>query len=91
MALYVDRPIWQWRGMLWAHLITDTTFAELHAAARELQIPPRAFDGDHYDVPEERWLQIVAYGAQPVSSREIVRLLRQSGLRAPKHLRRSAG
>lgn len=87
MALYVDRPIWQWRGMLWAHLIADTSLDELHAAARALQIPTRAFDGDHYDIPEERWSQVVAYGALPVSSREIVRVLRTAGLRAPKHLR----
>lgn len=87
MALYVDRPIWQWRGLLWAHMIADTTYDELHAAARDLQLPTRAFDGDHYDVPEERWLEIVEYGVQPVSSRELVRLLRLSGLRAPKHLR----
>lgn len=91
MALYVDRPLWQWRGMLWAHMIVDTTFDDLHAVACELRIPERAFDGDHYDVPEERWEEIVEYGAVPVSSREIVRLLRQAGLRSPKHLRRRSG
>ena len=87
MTLYVDRPIWPWRDRLWAHLVADTTLADLHAAARELQIPERAFDGDHYDVPEERWDEIVRYGARPVSSREIVRVLRAAGLRSPKHRR----
>lgn len=87
MTLYVDHPIWPWRDRLWAHLISDSGPEELHAAARELLIPQRAFDGDHYDVPEERWAEIVAYGAQPVSSREIVRVLKASGLRRPKHQR----
>ncbi|WP_134325272.1 DUF4031 domain-containing protein [Cumulibacter soli] len=87
MGLYVDRPIWPWRDRMWAHLIADSTFDELHTAARALNIPEQAFDGDHYDIPEDRWEEVVAYGAVPVSSRDIVRLLRTAGLRAPKHLR----
>ena len=85
MSLYVDKPVWSWRGRNWSHLISDRSFEELHAAARSLQIPERAFDGDHYDIPEERWDEVVAAGAQPVGSREIVRLLNAAGLRRPKH------
>lgn len=90
MTLYVDQPIWPWRNRLWAHLITDGPLAELHAAAQALGIPERAFDADHYDIPQERWDDAVAYGARPVSSRDVVRILRQAGLRSPKHLRRQA-
>lgn len=87
MPLYVDHPVWPWRGRTWAHLISDHSYDELHEAARSLAIPERAFDGDHYDIPGERWHEVVAFGAHPVGSREIVRLLRQSGLRMPKHQR----
>ncbi|WP_153505986.1 DUF4031 domain-containing protein [Cumulibacter manganitolerans] len=91
MPLYVDQPVWQWRGRQWAHLISDRSFDDLHHAARALQIPERAFDGDHYDIPQERWADVVAYGARPVSSREIVRLLTAAGLRRPKGRPRAAG
>jgi hypothetical protein len=39
------------------------------------------FQGDHYDVPEERWDDAVALGAAPIDSRELVRRLRAAGLR----------
>ncbi|MEH0842616.1 DUF4031 domain-containing protein [Micromonospora sp. CPCC 205711] len=87
--LYVDRPAWPWRGRLWSHLISDVSHAELHAFAEALGAPRRAFDRDHYDIPAERFPAAVWLGARVVPSREIVRLLRDSGLRRPKHL--SAG
>ncbi|MEU4771415.1 DUF4031 domain-containing protein [Micromonospora sp. NPDC023644] len=86
--LYLDRPAWPWRGRLWSHLISDVSPAELHAFAEALGVPRRGFDRDHYDIPAERFAMAVWLGARVVPSRELVRLLRQAGLRRPKHLAR---
>ena len=84
--LYVDRPTVPWRGRLWSHLISDVSYAELHAFAEALGAPRRGFDRDHYDIPAERFPMAVWLGARVVPSRELVRLLRAAGLRRPKHL-----
>lgn len=81
MALLIDPPSVPWRGRLWSHLASDTSFEELHAFAAGLRIPPQGFDGDHYDVPEEHWPAAVAAGARPVRSRELVAALHAAGLR----------
>ena len=84
--LYVDRPTVPWRGRLWSHLISDVSYAELHAFAEALGAPRRGFDRDQYDIPAERFPMAVWLGARVVPSRELVRLLRAAGLRRPKHL-----
>ena len=81
MAILVDEAIWPWRGRLWAHLVSDTSVAELQAFAARLGIPDRAFQGDHYDVTDELRECAIAEGARPVSTREIVEALRAAGLR----------
>ncbi|GGR61193.1 MULTISPECIES: DUF4031 domain-containing protein [Streptomyces] len=91
MTLYVDPPAWPGHGRLWSHLVSDASYDELHAFAARLGLPRRAFDGDHYDLPERRYADAVAAGAVEVSSREVVRLLRESGLRRPKGLRARGG
>ncbi|SDY08700.1 Protein of unknown function [Micromonospora pattaloongensis] len=83
--LYVDPPVWPARGRLWSHLVSDVSYAELHAFAEMLGAPRRAFDRDHYDLPAERFRMAVWLGARVVPGREIVRVLRASGLRRPKH------
>jgi hypothetical protein len=85
-VVYLDPPAWPARGRRWSHLVSDVSYAELHAFAEMLGSPRRAFDRDHYDVPAERFAMAVWLGATVVSSREIVRLLQESGLRRPKHL-----
>ncbi|MDG4794228.1 DUF4031 domain-containing protein [Micromonospora sp. WMMD1082] len=84
--IYVDRPAWPARGRLWSHLISDVSLAELHAFAETLGVPRRGFDRDHYDIPAERFAMAVWLGARVALSRDLVRLLRASGLRRPKHL-----
>jgi hypothetical protein len=84
MALMIDPPAVPSRGRLWSHLASDESFEELHAFARELGIPERGFDRDHYDVPEEWYDQVLALGVQPVTSRELVRRLVTAGLRRRK-------
>jgi hypothetical protein len=84
VTLWIDPPAWPAHGRLWSHLVSDTSLEELHAFAAAEGIPRRGFEGDHYDVPEERYAALVAAGARPVSGRELVRVLHASGLRAPK-------
>lgn len=82
--ILIDTPIVPRYGRMWAHLASDTSYAELHAFAGRLGIPARGFDRDHYDVPDQMYDAVVAAGATPVSSRELVRVLREAGLRRPK-------
>jgi hypothetical protein len=65
----------------WCHLASDTSFEELHAFVAPFGIPERGFDGDHYDVPIERRDEVIAAGAVPVTSRELVARLNAAGLR----------
>ena len=58
----IDPPAVPSRGRLWSHLASDTSYDELHAFARELGIPERGFDRDHYDVPSEYYDTVVGAG-----------------------------
>jgi hypothetical protein len=89
-VILVDPPTWPGHGRLWSHLVSDSSLAELHAFAVAVGIPARGFERDHYDVPAELYDRVLAAGAVPVSSREVVRRLRAAGLRRRKH-RRGAG
>lgn len=84
MTVWIDEPIWPAHGRLFAHLVSDTSYAELHAFALGQRLPRRAFDGDHYDVPQERWQQLVDAGAVPTRGVDLVRRLNASGLRLRK-------
>lgn len=81
MTVLVDDAVWPWRGRRWAHLVSDESYAELHAFAARLDIPRQVFQGDHYDVTAEMRDAAVALGATPVASRDLVRRLRSAGLR----------
>ena len=84
MTILIDPPNAAGHGRLWSHLASDESYDELHAFAATVGIPLRGFDRDHYDVPSEWYDQVVAAGATPVSSREIVSRLIASGLRRRK-------
>jgi len=86
-VILIDAPTWPAHGRLWSHLASDTSFAELHAFAEALGLPPRAFDGDHYDLVEDRHADALAAGAVAVSSRELVAALHAAGLRRRKRSR----
>ena len=81
MAILVDDALWPAHGRLWAHLVSDSTLEELHAFAAAHDIPPRAFDPDHYDVPADALPRLIAGGAQHVGGKELTRALIASGLR----------
>ncbi|MEU6848223.1 DUF4031 domain-containing protein [Streptomyces sp. NPDC046716] len=84
MTVYIDPPTWPGHGRLWSHLVSDVSFDELHLFARELGVPERAFERDHYDIPAHRYEDAVRAGAVTIGSKELVRRLTDAGLRRPK-------
>jgi hypothetical protein len=84
VTVLVDPPRWPAHGRLWSHLVSDRSYEELHGFAEAVGLPGRAFDRDHYDIPQERYDDVVAAGAQPVEGKELIRRLIASGLRRPK-------
>lgn len=85
----IDEPRWWHRGRRWSHLVSDHSVEELHRFAADAGIPVRGFHGDHYDVPEEWYANMIARGAQPADSRTIVRRLHAAGLRTTAAQRRA--
>ena len=80
VAVYVDEPIWQWRGRRWCHLTADDS-DELHRFAAGLGLRRRWFQSkpgrpwhDHYDLPEEVRALALAHGAVALSTREMGRM-----------------
>lgn len=86
MAILIDPPTWPAHGTLFSHLVSDLSHEELHAFAASAGVSGRAFDRDHYDVPLHLYDQLVALGAIPVPSKQLVQRLIASGLRRRKHL-----
>ena len=86
--ILIDPPTVPHWGRLWSHLASDSSYDEVHAFARAQGLPARGWDRDHYDVPAEAYDAMVAAGAVPVTSRELVSALRAAGLRRPKRLAR---
>jgi muramoyltetrapeptide carboxypeptidase len=84
VTLLIDPPNSPGHGRLWSHLASDSSYDELHRFAQALGIPQRGFDRDHYDIPAERYDVVVAAGAVPVSSRELIGRLKAAGLRRRK-------
>jgi hypothetical protein len=79
MAVFVDEPIWEWRGRRWCHLVADTT-SELHDFAARLGLVRQWFQckpgrpwHHHYDLPEQIRPQAIACGAIPLTTREMGR------------------
>ncbi len=81
MTILVDSAIWPWRGRRWAHMVSDTSYDELHTFAVAIGKRRVAFQGDHYDVDEMERARAIAAGAQAVDARVLVRALRSAGLR----------
>jgi 8-oxo-dGTP pyrophosphatase MutT (NUDIX family) len=84
MSIWIDQPMWPRHGTVFAHLVSDVSFDELHAFARRVDLHPRAYHGDHYDVPQERYAEVVAAGATSTTGADVVRRLLTSGLRLRK-------
>lgn len=78
MTVYVDASRYPltigYRRMMMCHMVADT-LEELHAMARELDIPERHFQNrrhPHYDICKAKRKMAVKRGAQEVESWEIV-------------------
>ncbi|MDT4992066.1 MAG: hypothetical protein QOH97_1958 [Actinoplanes sp.] len=84
--ILVDEPLWPAHGRLWSHLVSDTSYEELHVFAERLGVSRTAFDRDHYDIPAASFELALRLGATLLASRELVARLRSAGLRRPKHL-----
>jgi hypothetical protein len=89
VTVLIDPPVWPAHGTVWSHLVSDASYDELHEFAARAGVPRRAFDHDHYDVPEARHAELVALGATAVTGRVLVRRLIASGLRVPQHVKRA--
>ena len=70
----------------WCHLVSDHSFAELHAFAERIGIPRHRFQGDHYDLPPHLRSRAVALGAEEVGTRELTQ--RMAGPRGDRVRRR---
>ncbi|MDO5626831.1 MAG: DUF4031 domain-containing protein [Mobilicoccus sp.] len=82
--ILVDPPVWRARERVWSHLASDTSYDELHDFAERVGLHPFSYDGDHYDVPADRYDEVVAAGAVPTSARELLRAISAAGLRFRK-------
>jgi len=81
VTVLVDDARWEWRGLQWAHLVSDQSYDELHDFARSLGKRRLGFQGDHYDIDSVDRARALDFGARHVDSRELVRRLREAGLR----------
>ena len=81
MTVLVDQARWPWRGRLWAHLVSDESYDELHELAQAIGKRRLGFQGDHYDVDGADRERAISLGATPVDGRELVRRIREAGLR----------
>ncbi len=89
VAILIDEARWWFQGRKWCHMVSDVSYDELLAFTDGLDIPRSAFQGDHFDIPEEYRDDMIEAGAVVVESRELVRRLRGAGLRLSPHERRA--
>ena len=82
MAVYVDQPVWEWRGRRWCHLLADTD-EELDALAEALGLKRAWFQHrdampwkDHYDIPDELRAEAIRAGAVEVDLRHVAAHIR---------------
>ncbi|MEE1619469.1 DUF4031 domain-containing protein [Brachybacterium sp. J153] len=83
MTVYADTPRWPRHGTVWGHLVSDSSLEELHETAARAGLPPRSFDLDHYDWPEQARDRLVGAGVRMIGDGELTRILIASGLRVP--------
>ena len=88
VAVLIDEPMWWFKERRWSHMVSDSSYDELHDFAERSGIPRRGFHGDHYDVPEEFFDDMVSAGAIVVPSRVLLKRLRDGGLRLSPAARR---
>ena len=92
MAVLVDEireyPYVRWTVKHWCHMVSDTSFEELHAFAAALGIPRQRFQRDHYDLPPSLRARAVAQGAEQVTISDLAQ--RMAGPRGERNRARRA-
>jgi uncharacterized protein DUF4031 len=92
MAVLVDEireyPYVRWTVKHWCHMVSDTSFEELHAFAAALGIPRERFQRDHYDLPPILRERAVRQGAEQVTISDLAQ--RMAGPRGERNRARSA-
>lgn len=73
-TLGVIKPEAREHGRVWCHLVSDTSFEELHEFAQRLGLRREWFQGDHYDLIPSKRAQAVALGAVEMSIQDMVRV-----------------
>ncbi len=80
MAVYVDKSLHSFRGMLMCHMIADTP-EELHEMADRIGMARKWYQCDastpHYDISEGMRARAVAAGAIEVDRRGLVVVIRR--------------
>jgi hypothetical protein len=89
VTILIDEARWWFEGRKWCHMVSDVSYDELLAFTDALDIPRRAFQGDHFDIPQEYREDMITAGAVEVESRELLRRLRGAGLRLSPTERRA--
>jgi len=92
MAVLVDEireyPYVRWTVKHWCHMVSDTSFEELHAFAAALGIPRQRFQRDHYDLPPILRARAIARGAEQVTISDLAQ--RMAGPRGERNRARRA-
>jgi hypothetical protein len=83
VTVYADTPRWPRHGLVWGHLISDSSLQELHEVAASAGLHPRSFDLDHYDWPATARDGLEHAAVTFVGNKELTRILRASELRIP--------
>ncbi len=79
--ILVDQAIWNYKGRRWAHLVSDSSFDELHIFAESLGLTRSMFQDDHYDIHHDLRQKAITLGAHAVDFRVLARALKEAGLR----------
>lgn len=77
MSVYVDDPIWPFRGMVMCHLLADTP-EELFAMADRIGMPRKYFQlhsSPHFDITEMQRMLAVRAGAIEIDKRKVVAII----------------
>ncbi len=78
MTIYVDNPIFPFRGQMYCHMASDENLTELHQMATRLGLKRSWFQNKighpHYDLSPNKRALAVQNGAVQVSSIELIRL-----------------
>lgn len=86
--MYIDNARISYRGMRMSHLMADTT-DELLWAERALGLPPNSIqypgtEREHLDVSASKRVLAIRLGAQTVTSRELVNIVRKRRSNRPE-------